>query len=173
MYFFDSQREKDNAIIKLIQSAWEAEAEEKSGFEFEVRDFLSKIIYMISEGKSGKIYSPTNRDLRDMQRTKLMITFLEKNFAENLHLSQIAKVAAISESECQRCFKRSTGFSPIQFLKEYRILRAAEKMQFSRQNISDIANECGFLDMSYFAKTFKQIFKMSPTEYRQQNNIFN
>ena len=165
---FDSTQEKDSKIINLIKSAWKAEADEEPGYEFEVRNLLSQVIFMISEGKTGKIYSPTPRELRDMERTKLMITFMENHFADEVTLKQVAQVAAISESECMRCFKRSTGLSPIQFLKEYRLIRATELIRSTNQRISDIAGQCGFLDMSYFAKSFKAIFKESPTEYRNK-----
>ena len=126
---------------------------------------------MISEGKIGKIYSPTPRELRDMERTKLMITFMENHFADEVNLKQVAQVAAISESECMRCFKRSTGLSPMQFLKEYRLIRAAELIQSTNRSISDIAEHCGFLDMSYFAKSFKQLLNESPTGYRNKFQI--
>ena len=165
--FFDSTQSKDSKIISLIQAAWEAEADEAPGFEFEVRNLLSQVIFMISEGKTGKVYSPTPRELRDMERTKLMITFMEKHFDDEVTLKQVAQVATISESECMRCFKRSTGVSPIQFLKQYRLLQAAELIRSTNLPISDIATQCGFLDMSYFAKSFKKIFKDSPTIYRK------
>ena len=165
---FDSAQPKDSKIIDLIQSAWKAEADEAPGFEFEVRNLLSQVVFMLSEGKAGEIYSPTPRELRDMERTKLMITFMENHFADEIELKQVAQVAAISESECMRCFKRSTGLSPIQFLKEYRLVRAAELIRSTKSNVSDIATQCGFLDMSYFAKSFKQIFNVSPIEYRKK-----
>ena len=163
---FDSMQTKDSQIISLIQSAWQAEADETPGYEFEVRNLLSQVILLLSEGKSGKPYAPTPKELRDMERTKQMITFMEKHFTDELTIKQIAAVAALSEGECLRCFKRSTGLSPIQFLKDYRLIRAAELIRSTNNQISDIATQCGFLDMSYFAKSFKQAFGYTPTNYR-------
>ncbi|MBR2180076.1 MAG: helix-turn-helix transcriptional regulator [Selenomonadaceae bacterium] len=163
---FDSMQSKDSQIISLIQLAWQAEADETPGYEFEVRNLLSQVILLLSEGKSGKPYSPTPKELRDMERTKQMITFMENHFTDELTIKQIASVAALSEGECLRCFKRSTGLSPIQFLKDYRLIRAAELIRSTNQQISDIATQCGFLDMSYFAKSFKQAFGDTPTTYR-------
>ena len=164
---FDSKQLKDNKIIGLVQSAWQAEADERPGFEFEVRSLLSQLIFLISEGRGGTVYIQTPKELRDMERTKLMITFLENHFTDNVNLEQISKAAMISDSECLRCFKRVTGSSPIQFLKEYRLLRAAELIKTTKLKISDIAEQCGFLDMSYFAKSFREAFKQSPTIYRK------
>lgn len=164
--FFDGRQEKDFEIISLIRQAWEVEAAESFGYEFAVRNFLSQIILKLHEGKIGKIYSPTPKELRDNERLKGMIKFIESHFAENLSVAQIARTVAVSDSECTQCFRRVTGLSPIQFLKKYRILFAAEKIRSTKMKISDIAFECGFTDMSYFAKSFRQIFKTSPTDYR-------
>ena len=163
--FFDAQ--KDSQTISMIENAWAAQAEEAFGFEIDVRNFLSKIILELSAGSSGKTYSPSPSEIRDTERVKLMIKFIEKHFAEEITLEQIAAAASLSKSEAHRCFKRATGLPAVQFLIKYRILLAAEKLHSTRQNISDIAASCGFLDMSYFSKAFREIFKETPTGYRK------
>ena len=159
----------ENQIIKLIEKAWQVEADENSGFELEVRNLISQIIFLISNDDDKKIYKPTKQELRDMERTKRMIIMIEKNFQNELTLKQISEVAAVSDRECLCCFKRVTGISPIQFLKEYRIMKAAELIRTTNLKIYEIAEQCGFLDMSYFAKTFRQFFKNTPVNYRKCN----
>ena len=163
--FFDGK--KDSQTVSLIAATWRTQAEEQWGFEFTVRDFLSRIILAISAGSSGRAYSPSPSELRDTERVKLMIRFIEKHFAEELTLEQIAAVASLSKSEAHRCFKRATGLPAIQFLIRYRILLAAERLHSTRQSISDVAASCGFLDMSYFSKAFRETFKATPTDYRK------
>lgn len=163
--FFDAQ--KDSQIVSLTENAWTAQAEEIRGFEFDVRNFLSRVIREISASSHGKIYSPSPAELRDTERVKQMITFIEKNYAEDITLDQIAAAAFISRIEANRCFKRATGLPPKQFLIKYRILLAAERLRSTRQSISDVAAGCGFLDMSYFAKAFRDVFDETPTDYRK------
>ena len=163
--FFDAQR--DSQIVSQTAAAWAAQAEELRGFEFDVRNFLSQVVREISSGGRGKIYSPTPAQLRDTERVKQMITFIEKNYAEDITLDQIAAAAFISRIEANRCFKRATGLPPKQFLIKYRILLAAERLRSTRQSISDVAAGCGFLDMSYFAKAFRDVFDETPTDYRK------
>ena len=163
--FFDAQ--KDSELAALIAEAWHSQSEERRGFEFDVRNCLSKIILSLSAGSSGKAYSPSPSELRDAERVKLMLQFIEKNFAEEITLEQIAAAASLSKSEAHRCFKRATGLPAFQFLIKYRILLAAEKLRSTRQSISDVAASCGFLDMSYFSKAFRETFKATPTDYRK------
>ena len=162
--YFDVK--KNSEIISLIRNAWDTQATENFGYEFAVRNFLSQIILKLLGKNSGKIYTQSPKEFRDNERVKIMISFMEKNFAENLTLEQIASTIPISKAECVLCFKRVTGNTPRKFLKDYRILLAAEKIRSTKKNISDIAFECGFSDMSYFSKSFREIFKKSPTDYR-------
>ena len=163
--FFDAQ--KDSQTVSLIKDAWQSQAEEKFGFEFDVRNFLSQVIRELAAGSHGKIYSPNPSEIRDSERVKQMITFIEKNFAQDITLDQIASAASISRSEAHRCFKRATGLPAVKFLIKYRILLAAERLRSTRQSVSDIAFGCGFQDMSYFAKAFREIFNETPTDYRK------
>ena len=54
----------------------------------------------------------------------------------------------------------------MQYVLKQRIDKARYLIITTDKKISDIANECGFNDMSYFSKTFKRYFKVSPTEYK-------
>lgn len=166
---FGVENERERELIDLMRAAWQAELEEAPGFEFEVRSLLSKIIFGIVEGAVGREYVLTDGELRDMERLKTMITFIENNFADNITLKQIAETVSISEGECIRCFKRTTALPPMQFLKEFRLLRASELLRTTRLKVADVAERCGFLDMSYFAKSFKQLMSESPSDYRRNN----
>ena len=59
------------------------------------------------------------------------------------------------------------GTPPIQYLKLYRVQRAAELLASTDRKIQDIAGACGFQDMSYFTKTFRELKGVTPGEYRR------
>ncbi|MDE7197873.1 MAG: helix-turn-helix transcriptional regulator [Lachnospiraceae bacterium] len=71
-----------------------------------------------------------------------------------------------STSECIRCFRGTINTTPIAYLKSYRLQQAALKLQLGTDKISAIAESCGFQEMSYFAKSFKEIYGCTPSEYR-------
>ena len=103
-----------------------------------------------------------------MERTKIMLGYIEKHLSESITISDIAEAAVISESECLRCFKRSIGTTPIQYLKELRIRRAAEMLSSYNCSVSYAAEHCGFLDMSYFSKSFRCLMGETPKQYRNR-----
>ena len=78
-------------------------------------------------------------------------------------------VANISESEVLRVFRKTINKTPIQYLKEYRILKACELLKDTNQKTIDIAFNTGFNDASYFNKIFKQTKGLTPLEYRTKH----
>ena len=95
-----------------------------------------------------------------------MLTFIQANYDRQLTIEEIAAACAISTSECIRCFRSTIGTTPIAYLKSYRLQQAALKLQLSTDKISAIAESCGFQEMSYFAKSFREMYGCTPSEYR-------
>ena len=79
----------------------------------------------------------------------------------------IAASASVSASECLRCFHSIIHCTPIQYLRRYRIQRSAELLRQTDMSVSEIGVLCGFQEMSYFARSFKEIRGCTPTEYRK------
>lgn len=90
-----------------------------------------------------------------------------KNYSEDISLADIAKEAFIGEREALRCFARTIGISPIEYLLKYRIYTAAEMLRNSEQPIAEICLQTGFNSPSYFSKVFCRMLGTTPREYRK------
>ena len=84
----------------------------------------------------------------------------------------VAASASISPSECLRCFHSTIGITPIQYLKQYRIQRAAKLLTESSMKIVDVGTECGFQEMSYFARAFRDMKGCTPSQFRKRAAAF-
>lgn len=155
-------------FLDSLETAWHALAQEGPGYEFLVREQLSHMIYLFMSYHHINAGHFSEKSLRNNERIKTMLQFIQSNFGDNLDISQIAGAASISTSECLRCFRDTIGMTPIQYLKQYRIQQAAELLDNSTAKIADIAHRCGFQEMSYFAKTFRQITNYTPSAYRKR-----
>lgn len=153
--------------LEAIEQAWQDCVLEQAGFHFQVRNALSELIWLLRRNLSPGVSSVRSKDIRDAQRIKMMLSFIQNRYAGALTTTDIAASASVSESECLRCFRSTINTTPIQYLKQYRIQQAAKSLTESRDKISDIAVACGFQDMSYFTKVFREILGCSPTEYRK------
>lgn len=101
-------------------------------------------------------------------RIKTMISYIQEHFKENLELRDIAQSASISERECLRCFKKSLGIPPIQYLLKYRVTAAAALLKETGLSVTEVGNRTGFDSPTYFTMIFKRFMGCTPTHYRRQ-----
>ena len=63
--------------------------------------------------------------------------------------------------------KSMTGLSPVEFIREMRIKRAAQLLEDRQYNITEVTYMVGMNDSRYFAKCFKNTYGVTPSEYRR------
>ena len=157
----------EQEALRAIQRAWQACADEPPGYEFQVREALSREVFLLADNCPAARKSPSEKALRDSERMKVMLQFIQENYGGELSTAKIARSAAISDSECLRCFRAIVGTTPIQYVKQLRVQKAAELLLSTDRKISDIGAECGFQEMSYFAKTFRELKGCTPGAFRR------
>lgn len=165
---FAGGREWEEAASGMIQAAWQCCASEAEGFEFEVRERLSRLIFLLTRNCPAAEKKPSEKTLRDGERIKIMLQYIQEHYDGELTLARIAASAAVSENECLRCFRSMIGSTPIQYVKQMRIQKAAELLTSTNRKISDIGAECGFQEMSYFAKIFRELKGCTPSAFRHK-----
>lgn len=147
--------------------AFEALANDSCGYEFVVRENLSRICFYLYEQFSLQIDAKCSLSRQDDIRIRKMLDFLHENFADNISLKDISNAVNISERECLRCFKKMLQISPIQYLLKYRVMQGAEMLLADpASSISEVAVYCGFDSPSYFAKMFKRFYNCTPRKYQ-------
>ena len=155
-----------------IETAWQAMAKEPQGYEFQVRGSLSQLILLLHMHQPEPKREPSQRELRDAQRIRTMLQYIQEHYMEEVTTASLAASAMISESECLRCFHKTIGLPPMQYLKQFRIQKAAELLISTEKKIGDIGAECGFLDTSYFTKVFRELRGCTPGEYRRRERRY-
>lgn len=92
---------------------------------------------------------------------------LEKNIDNgNLMVADIVDELAVSRTVFFKKLKSLTGLSPIEFIKEMRIKKAAQLIETGEYNMTEISYMVGINDPRYFSKCFKSKYGITPTEYR-------
>lgn len=151
--------------IGWIRSVWQNVNAGGFGYEFRVRQQLSQLLLLVQTHCAAN-QPPDNQRLRNARRIKQMLQYIHSHFAQDITVADIAQSAAISESECLRCFRATIHQTPKEYLRQYRIRQSAQLLSTTEEKISAVAAECGFSDMSFFAKTFREYSGMTPSEYR-------
>lgn len=156
----------EREALRAVQEAWRSCVAEEPGFEFEMRERLSRLVFLLFQHCPASEKRPSEKALRDGQRIKAMLQYIQEHYGEELTLGKIARSAAVSENECLRCFRNMIGATPIQYVKQVRVQKAAELLLSTDRKIFEIGMECGFQEMSYFARVFREYKGGTPKEYR-------
>ena len=158
-------------ILDTIENTWQACFHEPFGHEFTVRNQLSELLFQIHCNYTSPKLIIDQGSIRNSIRIKQMLQFIHDNYTEELNVFQIANSASIGSSECLRCFKNTIGTTPIQYLRKYRLQCACQLLLSTESSINDIASQCGFHDLSYFIKTFREYKGETPGEYRRSQML--
>ncbi len=85
----------------------------------------------------------------------------------NLNSDMIADKMCMSRSQLNRKVRTITGYSTSAYILQMKLEKSKRMLASTEELIADIAFKCGFEDANYFARLFKQIFNMTPTQYRK------
>jgi len=101
-------------------------------------------------------------------RLQPVMRYLENHYQEAVTLEQLARLSRLSTSSLTREFKRTTGFSPVEYLINYRIRQAARRLlAVPEESIAETGYACGFADSNYFTRVFRQKTGRSPREFKK------
>jgi AraC family transcriptional regulator len=91
--------------------------------------------------------------------------FIQENLGKELSLAELSADVQMSKYHFCRLFKRSTGFSPHQYVKRERVQRARQLLAEHRLSLIEIANDLGFSDQSHFTRSFHTVVGVTPAQY--------
>ncbi len=96
-----------------------------------------------------------------------IMTYLDKNYAENLTLEDISERFHISQSAFSRFFKETVGISPIQYILCRRIGEAQSMLVNTNKSLNEIGSSVGYYDSCHFSSAFKRHTGLTPSQYRK------
>ena len=134
--------------------------------ELMIKSRLFEMIYLIFRYCERADKNDAYEDIV-YEKLKLSLRYLEENYAENITVGRIASLSNYSDSHFSKLFKQLTGESFNQYLKNYRLETAANRIINEKTKISEIAVSCGFSNLSYFSRAFYEKFKLTPSEFRK------
>ncbi|MFA6102513.1 MAG: AraC family transcriptional regulator [Victivallaceae bacterium] len=151
------------AVEEIIRQMQAEIRDNASGANAAVFGHLVALIVFISRQYSAQAMSYKRKGLLRLGK---LIGLLEKDYAKDWNLDKLARLSGMSKNNLLLVFKDATGQSPIDFLLNLRLRKAAEMLLNSDCNISETALNTGFHDSNYFTRQFKKKFGHSPRHYR-------
>lgn len=92
--------------------------------------------------------------------------YIARRYMDNFSLGGLAARFSISENYLGELFKKHTGDTPVNFIRSVRMENAARILKYAAGPLKEAAWECGFSDISYFGRSFKNHFGLSPARFQ-------
>ena len=105
---------------------------------------------------------------RDEEFMKNIVSIIEKNFSNpEFNVEKMVDISSYSRTVFYNKLKGLTGLSPVDFLRQTRLKMASDILVKTGRGVSETAFMSGFNDVKYFSKCFKQMFGVTPAEYKK------
>ncbi len=129
-----------------------------------VKIYLTELLLLLLREESKDEKGRVKIDESSFDR---VLHYLEANICENVSLSDIANYMHISPSTIKKLFRESTGKSFVKYFTEMKMKEAKRLFREYSQNVAEVAQKLGYNDSAYFARAFRRVTHLSPTEYKK------
>lgn len=158
----------DTEVSRLLADLRQEADAHSAGFRHRVHSICTDLIVAVSrklvesqqEASSGQATAASHIVVGVKE-------YILKHLANEMTLGEIAWHVGKGEEHLSRVFKRETGRTVFDYVRQVRIDRARTLILDPALTMSEIAERCGFHSLSFFSRTFRQVTGMSPTGYRR------
>jgi AraC-like DNA-binding protein len=126
---------------------------------------LEELFLILSGAKDGKIFLRFSSSLVNQ---KADIGFVvNENLFQPINIEEFAKLSGRSLAAFKREFEQYFHTSPRKWINQQRLKRANEMLRYTSLNVSEIASECGYENVSHFIRIYKNGFGETPNETKK------
>ena len=97
-----------------------------------------------------------------------MQDYIERNNAEEITLSDLARASLFSPWYAYRLFRDCLGLTPTEYIRKYRLTQAAKQLRTGAVKVIDAAYGAGFSNVDTFTRAFYREFGLNPGDYRKR-----
>ena len=176
------------SVLTYFQEIYQSATSQNPSRLFRIRGNLELILAYLTQraNAEGEAEAPSERDVPDAHsleairrrnaktqninrdpRIQVVVDYLTPHLNEPFTIQSLSEMAQVSQTSFRRLFKAHTGKSPSDYIRELRMTSAARMLLTSDREIAEIGYQVGFSDANYFSRTFRQVFGVSPHQYRR------
>lgn len=160
----DIQIKKDFSKIKLTMTSRISRTKY-------LEDFSELILSTINLIKTELTFTETNASNDNNEVIDHIIYYIENNYNSQITLSSLASKFYLSYNYLSSLFTAKFGINFSDYVNQVRIKKAKELLANSNLNLSEISDQVGYTDLSYFSKVFKKETGITPSKYRKGSRV--
>lgn len=167
------QLEKDwNTDIKFLYKTESAPNRNELNDVIYLSDFYAKtlewfrMVVSTLKGNTESLFPIVDSRLRTI------FYYINENISKKITLEELADLIYVSKSHLIYLFKEHIGQPPMDYVKKIKIQKAKELLLTTKLPLNKISERIGYDNQSQFSRTFRQDTGMSPTAYRNSEQLF-
>ncbi len=100
---------------------------------------------------------------------KEMVSYIQQNFTRKISLKEFGEQFHLSEKYISQYFKKHFHITLSQYITYLRLEHAKQLLQDTDIPVTEIAMQSGYQNVSYFIRSFKKTYEVSPLKYRKSS----
>ena len=117
--------------------------------------------------RTGRKAVPWLSELDDPRLSKVIEVILDHP-ERSYSIEAMSDIAAMSRATFIRHFEKCFGRTPMDYLRDMRLRRAAQLLQVSSLPVDGVAGKVGYASRSHFSRAFHEQYGVSPADFRKQ-----
>lgn len=162
-----------NQIVDLAfqdQSERQFNTQELSGTkELVLHSLFTRFLYCLSQFQDSNLYEKEQITDKITERIYSVSNYIHTHYQEDMTLDELARESYMSPYYLSHQFKRITGYTITHYIQLVRVRNCQFLLLNTKNKITDIALECGFVSFSQFNRVFRKFCEESPSEYRKNH----
>lgn len=135
------------------------------GYELEVKALLFHLLSILNNCAETH---HTKSDSTHSERLKGVFRYLHDHYTEDITVEDAARICHITPSHFMHYFKEKSGTTFNRYLNQYRLNQSALLLTQGTP-VSEAAFSCGFNNLPYFYKRFREYYHMTPREFQDRH----
>lgn len=160
-----SSKEENPGIAEHIQDMlFECTKKQKYYEDILMYEFLSVLVELLRHTEENALLIKKNK--REQYLTPAL-DYIDKNFAENIKIKDLADLCALSESHFRRTFEEIMEMKPLDYVNFVRIRKACDLIRKTSMSMQDISLEIGYDTISTFNRNFRKLTGTTPYKWKE------
>lgn len=99
--------------------------------------------------------------------------FIDYHYKQKISLDDIANLTSYNKSYLSNIFKKKMGITIFEYLRNVRMQHSLDDLKYTDNTVVNIALDNGFANIQIFNRTFKELYQMTPKQYRDKYKMQN
>ncbi|MCI6243307.1 MAG: AraC family transcriptional regulator [Agathobacter sp.] len=150
------------SLRKIFNQIGSLYDEALTGYELALKSLFLQAVFLLLQ-YSTRTTSGDTGTLSD--KLKNVLDYIELHYAENISVSDLAKLCYFSDYHFMRFFKKHMNMTCVEYINNLRLEKAVELFEQGNTEILNVSLSVGFHNLSYFYRAFKKKYRMTPLSF--------